>query len=65
MMAPTPLTVAESRAILVADRALDATYETRLASGDILGAAESEAWIKLVESANSRIALYEGRREDS
>lgn len=64
-MSATPLTVAEARAILVADSALDASYEARLTSGDILGAEESEAWIKLVKSANDRIAAYEGRREDS
>jgi len=54
----TPLTVPEARAILVADDALDATYEARLAAGQTVGIEVREAWAKLVESAIDRIASY-------
>jgi hypothetical protein len=53
-----PLTVPEARAILVADEALHATYEARLAAGQTFGIEELNAWAKLVESANDRIAAY-------
>jgi len=55
-----PLTVAEARAILRADEALDLTYEARLAAGTTFGDEEREAWIKLVESARERVELYDG-----
>ena len=55
----TPLTVPEARAILIADEALDATYEVRSASGQTFGIEELNAWAKLVESARDRIAGYE------
>lgn len=55
----TPLTVAEARAILRADEALDLTYEARLAAGTTFGDEERDAWIKLVESANERIAAFD------
>lgn len=55
-----PLTVSEARAILIADEALDLSFDARFAAGLIMGTAESEAWIKLVESATNRIALYDG-----
>ena len=55
----TPLTVAEARAIVIADEALVLSYEVRLASGQTFGTAELDAWAKLVESANDRIAAYE------
>lgn len=51
-------TVAEARAILVADEALQLSYEAREASGQTLGFEEREAWAKLVESAVGRIAEY-------
>ena len=54
----TPLTVAESRAILIADEALQLSYEERLASGQTFGIEELNAWAKLVESATDRIAAY-------
>ena len=55
----TPLTVAEARAILLADEALQLSYEARLASGQTFGIEEREAWAKLVESATDRIVVYE------
>ena len=60
----TPLTVPEARAILVADDALDRTFKEREESGQLLGLAESEAWIKLVASAKYRIELFDGRGRD-
>ena len=54
----TPLTVAEARAILLADEALQLSYEARLAAGQTFGIEEREAWAKLVESATDRIAAY-------
>jgi hypothetical protein len=53
------LTVAEARAILIAEAALGFSYEERLASGQTFGIEEREAWQKLVESATARIAAYE------
>lgn len=61
-MKGAPLTVPEARAILVADEALDYSYEHRLSTGQILGAAEGDAWRKLVESATNRIAAWEGTK---
>lgn len=58
----TPLTVSEARAILIADKALGLSYEVRLASGQLFGIEELEAWVKLVASANDRIAAYEVQR---
>ena len=63
----TPLTVPEARAILVADEALQLSYEMRLAAGLTFGSEEIEAWAKLVESAHDRIAAPDrpiGRCED-
>lgn len=54
----TPLTVDEARAILAADEALEISYGARLAAGLTLGIEEREAWTKLVESANDRIAAF-------
>lgn len=59
MTSSTPLIVAEARAILIADEALQLSYDARLTSGQIFGIEEREAWIKLVESAADRIAAYE------
>jgi hypothetical protein len=53
-----PLTVAEARAILVADDALQLSYEARLSAGDTFGLEEIDAWRYLVESAIDRIAVY-------
>jgi hypothetical protein len=61
----TPLTAPEARAILFADEALQLSYEARLASGQTFGIEEREAWAKLVESANDRIAAYEGTRKEA
>jgi hypothetical protein len=55
----TPLTVPEARAILVADEALQLTFEAREAAGQTLGLAEGDAWIKLVESAKHRIVGWD------
>jgi hypothetical protein len=58
------LSLSEARAILVADEALDASYEARLSSGHVLGFEEREAWAKLVAvaqacvTAHARQALY-------
>lgn len=57
-----PLTVSEARAILIADRALVISFETREQSADVMGFQEQEAWIRLVASAKHRITLWEGRR---
>ena len=51
----TPLNVSEARAILLADEALDATFEARQEAGLHFGLEEADAWIKLVASANDRI----------
>jgi hypothetical protein len=58
----TPLTVAEARAILIADEALQLSYDARLASGQTFGIEELDAWAKLVESANDRISAFEVQR---
>lgn len=42
----TPLTVAEARAIVLADEALQLSYEARLAFGQTSGIEEREAWAK-------------------
>lgn len=58
------LTLYEARAILVADEALGVSYDARLSSGHVLGFEEREAWVKLVETsqtrvtAHARVALY-------
>lgn len=54
----TPLNVAEARAILLADEALDRTFKEREESGQTLGAEEGDAWIKLVASATECVAVY-------
>ena len=59
-MSLLPLTVPEARAILAADEALDRTFKEREASGQTLSLAEGDAWMKIVESANARIARYGG-----
>ena len=59
-MRGAPLTVAEARAILRADEALDLTYEQRIAAGTLFADDERDAWIALVASANERIAAWEG-----
>ena len=50
----TPLTPAEARAILIADEALDLSYEARQATGHTFGIEEREAWVSLVETARAR-----------
>jgi len=65
-MSLTPLTVAEARAVLRADEALDATYPMREeASGHLLSSEETNAWIHLVKSAHDRIAAYEGTKPEA
>ena len=61
-MKGAPLTVPEARAILVADEALDLSFGAREASGQVMGSAEGDAWRALVQSANDRIATYDGPR---
>lgn len=52
----TPLTVAEARAILRADEALEITRAVRLAAGaPAFDAEERAAWERLVTSARDRI----------
>jgi hypothetical protein len=54
-----PLTVAEARAILIADDVLALSFAVREAHGLTFGIAELDAWLRLVESAKARIAAYE------
>ena len=61
-MPVTPLTVAEARAILIADKALDAVGVMGLPLGIISGPEEHEAWAHLVSSALDRISMYEGQQ---
>ena len=51
----TPLNVAEARALLLADEALDATFKAREEAGLLFSLEEADAWIALVASANDRI----------
>ena len=60
-----PLNVAEARAILLADDALEATFEARQELGLIFGLAEGDAWRALVESAKYRVALFDSSRRDA
>jgi hypothetical protein len=55
-----PLTVAEARAILRADEALDLTFEARVAADTLFSNEMAEAWMALVASAKDRIAAWEG-----
>lgn len=55
-----PLTLAEARAILIANEALDLSFVARGGCGKTFGIEELGAWLKLVESANARIAAYAG-----
>lgn len=57
-MTMTPLTVAEARAILIADEALALSYEARLAAGQTFGTEDLNAWAGLVASAENRIATW-------
>lgn len=59
----TPLTVPEARAILLADEGLSLSFDARLAAGLAFGFVESTAWVSLVVSARTRIALFEGRQD--
>jgi hypothetical protein len=56
------LTVPEARAIIVADEALDLSYDQRLATGLVLDMSEGDAWRDLVASARVRIADFEKGR---
>ena len=58
----TPLDVPEARAILLADDALEATFEARQELGLLIGLEEGDAWRRLVASANDRIKGW-GRSE--
>jgi hypothetical protein len=53
------LTVAEARAILIADEALVLSFAAREECGRTFGVEELDAWRRLVESATARIAAYE------
>jgi hypothetical protein len=63
-MSFTPLTVAEARAILLADEALHLSYEARLTSGNTFDSEEIEAWANLVASAEKRVEAYYGNCRD-
>ena len=58
-MARCPLTVAEARAILIADDALALSFAAREAHGPLFGSEELDAWRKLVESAKQRVAVQD------
>lgn len=60
-MKGAPLTVPEARAVLIADEALQFSFEQREAAGLLFGNAEREAWIKIVESATERVAAFDQR----
>lgn len=53
------LTVAEARAILIADDALVLSFAAREECGRTFGIEEHDAWRRLVESATARITAYE------
>jgi len=55
-MTPTPLTVPEARAILIADEAMDLSLHERVDRGLVLDPQDRDAWIRLVESARQRVA---------
>lgn len=59
----TPLTVAEARAIMIADLALELSFEARERSCQTLDLAEGAAWQNLVASAKERINAYEKEQE--
>ena len=61
-LSPGALSLAEARAILFADEALELSYEERLNSGRTLGLESREAWARLVQSARDRIAIHEEQR---
>jgi hypothetical protein len=61
--APTPLTVPEARAILRIDQILEDSFKARENEGQLLNSLEEmDAWIRLVESARDRVAIYEGMK---
>lgn len=53
------LTVAEARAILIADDVLTLSFAAREECGKTFGVEELDAWRRLVESATARIGAYE------
>lgn len=60
-MTPTPLTVSEARAILIADQAMDLSFRERTDHGLVLDPQEIDAWINLVESARQRVVAWDRR----
>jgi hypothetical protein len=58
---PTPLTVSEARAILIADEAMDLSLHERVDRGLVMDSQERDAWINLVESARQRVAAWDRR----
>lgn len=56
-MATFPLTLAEARAILIADDALALSFAAREAQGQLFGVEELAAWLALVESAKQRVVV--------
>ena len=51
------LDVHEARAILIADDALDATFDARQLSGELMGLEEGDAWRALVLRAKRCVEL--------
>lgn len=52
------LSLAEARAILIADEALQISYERRLKKGYLFGSEEREAWSLLVKAAEKVLAAH-------
>lgn len=60
MTDPCPLSLGEARAILLADAALEATYDLRQSLGCTLGSEEANAWIALVARAQALSTMCKG-----
>ena len=57
-MKGAPLTVPEARAIIIADEALQISYDARLEAGQTFGIEELSAWARLIKSALDRVAAF-------
>lgn len=55
-------TVAEARAIVLVDAALELSFDARLAAGQTFDIEELNAWVSLVEGAKKRLSVWEGRQ---
>lgn len=54
-MTAADLSIAEARAILIADEALGLSYDQRLAAGSTFHLAEIDAWAAIVKAAEERV----------